>query len=110
MVSFALQLLNLKVVALGNGLLTNISNFSVVKLSNNIDFFKALLFQIHKEINANKFIIYDHFFKELSIEKPNEVFPELIKVVVDQDMHLNISKKWNTFEDYTKALKKYEVD
>ena len=106
MVSFVLQLLNLKVVALGNGLLTNISNFSVVKLSNNIDFFKALLFQIHKEINANKFIIPDHFFKELSIEKPNEVFPELIKVVVDQDMHLNISKEWNTFEDYTNALKK----
>ena len=101
-----LKLLNLKVVALGNGLLTNISNFSTVKLSNNIDFFNSLLLLIQKNLSADKFIIPDHFFKELKVEKPNEVFPELIKVVVDQDMHLKISKDWNTFEDYTKALKK----
>ncbi len=101
-----LKLLNLKVVALGNGLLTNISNFSSVKLSNNIDFFKSLLLLIQKNLSADKFIIPDHFFKELKVEKPNEVFPELIRVVVDQDMHLKISKDWNTFEDYTKALKK----
>ena len=101
-----LKLLNLKVVALGNGLLTNISNFSTVKLSNNIDFFNSLLLLMQKTLSADKFIIPDHFFKELKVEKPNEVFPELIKVVVDQDMHLKISKDWNTFEDYTRALKK----
>ena len=61
-----------------------------------------------KDLSADKFIIPDHFFKELKVENPNEVFPELIKVVVDQDMHLNISKEWNTFEDYTKALKKIQ--
>ena len=104
--NIVLKLLNLKVVALGNGLLTNISNFSAVKLSNNIDFFNSLLQRIQKDLSADKFIIPDHFFKELKVENPNEVFPELIKVVVDQDMHLKISKDWNTFEDYTKALKK----
>ena len=106
LINLILKLLNLKVVALGNGLLTNISNFSSVKLSNNIDFFNSLLLLIQKNLSADKFIIPDHFFKELKVEKPNEVFPELIKVVVDQDMHLKISKDWNTFEDYTKALKK----
>ena len=104
--NLVLKLFNLKVVALGNGLLTNISNFSAIKLSNNIDFFNSLLMRIQKDLSADKFIIPDHFFKELKVEKPNEVFPELIKVVVDQDMHLNISKDWNTFEDYTKTLKK----
>ena len=106
LINIVLELLNLKVVALGNGLLTNISNFSAVKLSNNIDFFNSLLLRIQKELSVDKFIIPDHFFKELKVENPNEVFPELIKVVVDQDMHLKISKDWNTFEDYTKALKK----
>ena len=106
LINLVLKLLNLKVVALGNGLLTNISNFSAVKLLNNIDFFNSLLLRIQKDLSADKFIIPDHFFKELKVENPNEVFPELIKVVVDQDMHLNISKNWNTFEDYTKALKK----
>ena len=106
LVNLVLKLSNLKVVALGNGLLTNISNFSAVKLSNNIDFFNSLLLHIQKNLSADKFIIPDHFFKELKVESPNEVFPELIKVVVDQDMHLKISKEWNTFEDYTKALKK----
>ena len=106
LVNLVLKLSNLKVVALGNGLLTNISNFSAVKLSNNIDFFNSLLLHIQKNLSADKFIIPDHFFKELKVENPNEVFPELIKVVVDQDMHLNILKEWNTFEDYTKALKK----
>ena len=106
LVNLVLKLSNLKVVALGNGLLTNISNFSAVKLSNNIDFFNSLLLRIQKNLSADKFIIPDHFFKELKVENPNEVFPELIKVVVDQDMHLNILKEWNTFEDYTKALKK----
>ena len=106
LINLVLKLLNLKVVALGNGLLTNISNFSAIKLSNNIDFFNSLLLRIQKDLSADKFIIPDHFFKELKVEKPNEVFPELIKVVVDQDMHLNISKDWNTFEDYTKTLKK----
>ena len=106
LVNLVLKLSNLKVVALGNGLLTNISNFSAVKLSNNIDFFNSLLLHIQKNLSADKFIIPDHFFKELKVENPNEVFPELIKVVVDQDMHLKISKEWNTFEDYTKALKK----
>ena len=106
LVNLVLKLSNLKVVALGNGLLTNISNFSAVKLSNNIDFFNSLLLHIQKNLSADKFIIPDHFFKELKVENPNEVFPELIKVVVDQDMHLNILKEWKTFEDYTKALKK----
>ncbi len=106
LIKLVLNLLNLKVVALGNGLLTNISNFSAVKLSNNIDFFNSLLLRIQKDLSADKFIIPDHFFKELKVENPNEVFPELIKVVVDQDMHLKISKEWNTFEDYTNALKK----
>ena len=106
LINLVLKLFNLKVVALGNGLLTNISNFSVIKLSNNIDFFNSLLLRIQKDLSADKFIIPDHFFKELKVENPNEVFPELIKVVVDQDMHLNISKDWNTFEDYTKTLKK----
>ena len=106
LINLVLELLNLKVVALGNGLLTNISNFSAVKLSNNIDFFNSLLLRIQKDLSVDKFIIPDHFFKELKVENPNEVFPELIKVVVDQDMHLKISKDWNTFEDYTKALKK----
>lgn len=106
LINIVLELLNLKVVALGNGLLTNISNFSAVKLSNNIDFFNSLLLRIQKDLSVDKFIIPDHFFKELKVENPNEVFPELIKVVVDQDMHLKISKDWNTFEDYTKALKK----
>ncbi len=106
LISLILKLLNLKVVALGNGLLTNISNFSAVKLSNNIDFFNSLLLHIQKDLNADKFIIPDHFFKELKIETPNNVFPELIKVVVDHDMHLEISKSWNTFEDYIKVLKK----
>ena len=106
LINLVLKLLNLKVVALGNGLLTNISNFSAVKLSNNIDFFNSLLLRIQKDLSADKFIIPDHFFKELKVENPNEVFPELIKVVVDQDMHLKISKIWNSFEDYTKALKK----
>ena len=104
--SLVLKLLNLKVVALGNGLLTNISNFNAVKLSNNIDFFYSLLFLIQKDLSADKFIIPDHFFKELNVENPTEVFPELIKVMVDQDMRLEISENWNTFEDYTKALKK----
>jgi hypothetical protein len=106
LISLVLKLLNLKVVALGNGLLTNISNFSAVKLSNNIDFFNSLLLRMQKVLSANKFIIPDHFFKELKVENPNEVFPELIKVMVDQDMRLEISKNWNTFEDYTKDLKK----
>jgi len=106
LINLILNLLNLKVIALGNGLLTNISNFSADKLSNNIDFFNSLLLRIQKDLNANKFIIPDHFFKELKVENPNKVFPKLIKVVVDQDMHLEISKNWNTFEDYTKALKK----
>ena len=92
LINLVLKLLNLKVVALGNGLLTNISNFSAVKLSNKIDFFNSLLLRIQKNLSADKFIIPDHFFKELKVENPNEVFPELIKVVVDQDMHLNISK------------------
>ena len=64
------------------------------------------MLRIQKDLSVDKFIIPDHFFKELKVENPNEVFPELIKVVVDQDMHLKISKDWNTFEDYTKALKK----
>jgi len=64
-----LKLLNLKVVALGNGLLTNISNFSTVKLSNNIDFFNSLLLLIQKNLSADKFIIPDHFFKELNSRK-----------------------------------------
>ena len=110
LVNLVLKLSNLKVVALGNGLLTNISNFSAVKLSNNIDFFNSLLLHIQKNLSADKFIIPDHFFKELKVENPNEVFPELIKVVVDQDMHLNILKEWNTFEDYTKALKKKSTE
>ena len=106
LINLVLKLLDLKVVALGNGLLTNISTLSAVKLSNKIDFFNSLLLHIQKKLSTNKFIIPDHFFKELKVENPNEVFPELIKVVVDQDMQLNISKDWNTFEDYTKALKK----
>ncbi len=105
-ITILLNLLNLRVVALGNGLLTNISNFSAVKISNNIDFFNSLLLQIQKDLSADKFIIPDHFFKELKVEDPEKVFPKLIKVVVDQDMHLNIPKEWNTFEEYTKALKK----
>ena len=106
LINTVLKLLNLKVVALGNGLLTNISNFSAVKLLNNVDFFNSLLMRIQKDLSADKFIIPDHFFKELKVENPNKVFPELIKVVVDHDMRLEISKNWNTFEDYTKALKK----
>ena len=106
LVNLVLKLSNLKVIALGNGLLTNISNFSAVKLSNNIDFFNSLLLHIQKDLNADKFIIPDHFFRELKVENPNEVFPKLIKVVVDQDMYLNISKEWNIFEDYANTLKK----
>jgi len=106
LINLVLNLLNLKVVALGNGLLTNISNFSAVKLSNNIDFFNSLLLRIQKDLSADKFIIPDHFFRELKVENPDEVFPKLIKVVVDQDMYLNISKEWNVFEDYANALKK----
>ena len=106
LINIILKLLSLKVVALGNGLMTNVSNFSSVKLLNNIDFFNSLLQRIQKDLRADKFIIPDHFFKELKVEYPNKVFPELIKVVVDQDMQLEISKKWNNFEDYTKTLKK----
>jgi len=106
LINMILKLLNLKVVALGNGLMTNVSNFSAVKLLNNIDFFNSLLLRIQKDLGANKFIIPDHFFKELKVEDPNKVFPELIKVIVDQDMQLEISKNWSDFEDYTKTLKK----
>lgn len=106
LISFFFKFLNLTFVALGNGLLTNISNFYAVKISNNIDFFNFLLQRIQKDLNVDKFIIPDHFFNVLKIENPNELFPELIKVVVDQDMHLDISKDWSTFEDYIIALKK----
>ena len=106
LINMILKLLNLKVVALGNGLMTNVSNFSVVKLLNNVDFFNSLLLRMQKDLGADKFIIPDHFFKELKVEDPNKVFPELIKVIVDQDMQLEISKNWNDFEDYTKTLKK----
>ena len=53
LINLVLNLLNLKVIALGNGLLTNISNFSAVKLSNNIDFFNSLLVRI-KDIQQLK--------------------------------------------------------
>ena len=58
-----------------------------------------------KKPSADKFIIPDHFFKELKVEKPDEIFPELIKIVGSRHA-LKISNDWNTFEDYTKALKK----
>ena len=99
LISIVLKLLNLKVVALGDGLMTNISNFSSVKLLNNIDFFNSLLLRIQKDLGADKFIIPDHFFKEMKVENPNKVFPKRIKVIVDQDMQLEISKDWNNFED-----------
>ena len=50
LINLILKLLNLKVVALGNGLLTNISNFSSFKLSNNIDFFNSLLLLIQPKL------------------------------------------------------------
>lgn len=105
-VGFALRLLNLKVVALGNGLLTNISNLSANHLTDKEDLFQSIIKRIQTDLNVGKFIIPDHFFKELSIDNPTEVFPELIRVNVDEDMQMNILQEWKTFEDYTKALKK----
>lgn len=105
-VGLILRLLNLKVVALGNGLLTNISNLSANNLTDKKNLFRSIIKRIQTDLNVGKFIIPDHFFKELSIDKPTEMFPELIRVNVDEDMQMNILSEWKTFDDYTQALKK----
>ena len=57
-------------------------------------------------LNVNKLIIPDHFFKEIKIDNPNEMFPNLIEVIVDEDMQMHISNEHKTFKDYTNSLKK----
>lgn len=104
--SAILRLLKLKVIALGNGLLTNISNLHIEKVSDKKLFIYSLLNNFQKKFQVKKFIFPDHFFTELGIDNPIDIIPELIKIEVDEDMRMNIPKKWNTFEDYTQALKK----
>jgi predicted N-acyltransferase len=105
-ISLVLRLLKLRVVALGNGLLTNISNLYIPKISDKSLFVKNLLNAIQEDFGVGKFIIPDHFFKALNIDNPNEAFPELIKIEVDEDMQMKIPQEWQTFEDYRQALKK----
>ena len=105
-ISFFLSLLNINVVALGNSLLTNVSALSTNELTNKKDFFLSIINRLETSLNVNKLIIPDHFFKEIKIDNPNEMFPNLIEVVVDEDMQMHISNEHKTFNDYTNSLKK----
>jgi len=101
-----LNLLKLKVVALGNGLLTNIENISATKLQDKKAFVKQLIQQIEKDTKVNKVIIPDHFFEAIGLNHPNEHFPKLIQVEVEEEMILPLRKNWQTFDDYHNSLKK----
>ena len=104
--SAVLGMLKLKVIALGNGLLTNVSNLHIEQVADKKLFVNALLSGFQQKLGVKKFIIPDHFFDELGIKTPTAVFPELIRVEVDEDMQMHIPPEWKTFEDYTQALKK----
>lgn len=105
-ISFIMNLLKIRVVGLGNGLITNIQNVSAKMLSSKEEVIVSLIEKISQERNINKFIIPDHFFSTLKIENPISVIPNMIKVEVEEDMVLPINPMWKTISDYTQSLKK----
>jgi len=106
LVSFLLGLLKLDVVVVGNGLITNVNNITANSIRNKGEFVTALLDKIRLRLSVGKFIIPDHFFSHLKIENPEVVFPKLIKIEIEEDMKLRLSKDWKSFADYTDSLKK----
>ena len=106
LVSFLLGLLKLDVVVVGNGLITNVNNITANSIRNKDQFVTALLDKIRLKLCVGKFIIPDHFFTHLEIENPEVVFPKLIKIEIEEDMKLSLSKDWKSFADYTDSLKK----
>ncbi|MDA7768321.1 GNAT family N-acetyltransferase [Flavobacteriales bacterium] len=106
LVSFLLGLLKLDVVVVGNGLITNVNNITANSIRNKDEFVTALLDKIRLRLSVGKFIIPDHFFSHLKIENPEVVFPKLIKIEIEEDMKLRLSKDWKSFADYTDSLKK----
>lgn len=105
-ISFLLGLLNLRVAVMGNGLITNVNNIKANKVNDKNKFVLTLINQIRLKLCVNKFIIPDHFFKHLEIDKPEQLFPKLIKVEIEEDMKLGLNKEWKSFTDYTDSLKK----
>lgn len=109
-VSIILYVLKIKVVGLGNGLLTNVENVISKNRHANNQFVVSLIEKISRERNISKFIIPDHFFSALGLENPKTAIPALIKVEVEEDMVLPIKPQWKRFNDYTQSLKKkYKV-
>lgn len=106
LISLALKVLKLKVVGLGNGLITNVHNVFTEKPLENHSFIHSLLDLISRERKISRFIIPDHFFSKLGIRIPEKTISELIKVEVEEDMVLGLNPKWKQFDDYSRSLKK----
>lgn len=105
--SFLMGLFNFKIIGLGNNFLTNEPSTSIEgKIKNPDLFLKGLIKKLSREECVNKFIFPDHFFKTLGIKSPEEKFPELIALEVDEDMSIDIRPHWKSMEDYTKDLSK----
>lgn len=103
---YFLSIFNLKVFTVGNTFLTNInfSDFSNLKITN--QFFQNIIITINRLHNVNWFIFPDHFFKELDLVDPKKILPELIKIEVEEDMHLPLKNEWKSYSDYHLSLKK----
>lgn len=97
---------NLKIAALGNNFLTNISSANFSKVNNPTTLIEGIITSFSKKYKVSKFIFPDHFFKAVQIDDPLTVFPKLIKLEIDEDMSLDLNSEWKSFEDYTAALSK----
>lgn len=105
-ISVLMKLTRIKIVAMGNGFLTNIQNVSIKTLNDNIAFLTSLIQTIGNQLNVNNFIFPDHYFNALNISKPEDSNPNFIRVEVEEDMVLYIKQQWKCFDDYSQSLKK----
>ena len=106
LISFFLRVFKIKVVALGNGLITNVQNIFSKKPLENHSFVYSLLETISRKRGVSKFIIPDHFFTTLGISQPKKAVPQLLQVEVEEDMVLTLRPQWKQFDDYSCSLRK----
>ena len=105
--SFFLGMFNFKIISFGNNFLTNEPSVSLQGSIKNQDLFlKKLIKKFSSEECVSKFIFPDHFFETIGIKSPEEKFPNLIALEVEEDMSIDIRSHWENLEDYSKDLSK----
>lgn len=104
------HLLKIKMVAFGNGYMSNVSSSIYKDGTTSKNFLINIIKEIKKKWCVQAFVFPDHFIEEIGNKHKSNAQIELIKVEIDEDMRMDIHPEWESFEDYVQSLhKKYRT-